>query len=174
MLRTGSDPLSLVAPARRAVQAVDPNLPVFDVATMEQLVYQSASGPRFNTALLGIFAALALILATVGVYGVMSYTVLQRTHEIGVRMALGAESGHIIRQVVRQGMLLAAGGIAAGIAGAWVLTRFLSSLLFGVRPTDPITFVMVPLVVVVVALVACFLPARRAAKVDPMVALRYE
>ncbi|MGD0697250.1 MAG: ABC transporter permease [Terriglobia bacterium] len=174
VLRTRSDPLSLVAPARRAVQAVDPDLPVFDVATMEQLVYKSASGPRFNTALLGIFAALALILATVGVYGVMSYTVLQRTHEIGVRMALGADAGDIIRQMVRQGMLLAAGGIAAGIAGAWVLTRFLASLLFGVRPTDPITFALVPVVTVVAALLACFLPARRAAKVDPMVALRYE
>ncbi len=174
VLRTGSDPLSLVAPARRAVQAVDPDLPVFEVATMEQLVYRSASGPRFNTALLGIFAALALILATVGIYGVMSYMVLQRTHEIGVRMALGAEAGDIIRQVVRQGMLLAAGGIATGIAGAWVVTRFLSSLLFGVRPTDPTTFALVPLVVVAVALLACFLPARRAARVDPMVALRYE
>ncbi len=174
VLRTGSDPLSLVAAARRTVQAVDPDLPVFDVATMEQLVYRSASGPRFNTALLGIFAALALILATVGVYGVMSYAVLQRTHEIGVRMALGAEASDIIRQVVRQGMLLAAGGIATGIAGAWVVTRFLSSLLFGIRPTDPVTFALIPLVVVAAALLACFLPARRAARVDPMVALRYE
>jgi len=174
VLRTGSDPLGVVAPARRAVQAVDPDLPVFDVATMEQLVYKSASGPRFNTELLGIFAALALILATVGVYGVMSYAVLQRTHEIGVRMALGAEAGDIIRQVARQGMLRAAAGIATGIIGAWALTRFLASLLFGVQPTDPITFTLVPLAMVAVALLASFLPARRAARVDPMAALRHE
>jgi putative ABC transport system permease protein len=174
VLRTGSNPLSLVAAARRAVQAVDPDLPVFDVATMDQLVYRSASAPRFNAALLGIFAALALILATLGIYGVMSYTVLQRTHEIGVRMALGAQAGDVLQQVVRQGMRLAAGGITAGVAGAWVLTRLLSSLLFGVRPTDPMTFTLVPLLLAAVALVACLLPARRATKVDPVVALRYE
>jgi predicted permease len=174
VLRTGSDPLSLVGAARRAVQSVDPDLPVFDIATMEQLVYRSASGPRFNTALLSIFAALALILATVGIYGVLSYMVLQRTHEIGVRMALGAQTGDVLRQVVRQGMLLAAAGIAIGIVGAWVVTRLLSSLLFGVRPTDPVTFALVPLALAAVALVACFLPARRATKVDPVVALRYE
>jgi putative ABC transport system permease protein len=174
VLRAGADPLSMVAAARSAVQAVDPDLPVFDVATMDQLVYRSASGPRFNTALLGLFAALALVLAAVGIYGVMSYTVLQRTHEFGVRMALGAQEGDVLRQVVRQGMLLAAGGIATGVAGAWVVTRFISSLLFGVRPTDPLTFALVPLLLAVVALVACLLPARRATKVDPVVALRYE
>jgi putative ABC transport system permease protein len=174
VLLTYSDPLTIVAAARSAVQAIDPDLPVFDVATMEQLVYRSASAPRFNTALLGIFAGLALILATVGVYGVMSYTVLQRSHEIGVRMALGAEAGDIARQVVRQGMLLAAGGTAAGLAGAWMVTRFLSSLLFGVRPTDAASFALVPLLVLAVALLACLVPARRAARVDPMVALRYE
>jgi putative ABC transport system permease protein len=174
VLRIGSDPLSLVAAARRAVQAVDPDLPVFDVATMEQLVYRSVSAPRFNTLLLGIFAALALVLAAVGIYGVMSYTVLQRTHEIGVRMALGAQASHVLQHVVRQGMLLAAGGIAAGMAGAWAVTRFLSSLLFGVRPTDPVTFVLVPLILADVAIVACLVPARRATRVDPMVALRYE
>ena len=174
VLRTGSDPLTLVAAVRRAVQSVDPDLPVFDVATMEQLLYRSVSGPRFNTGLLSMFAALALLLATVGTYGVLAYMVQQRTHEIGVRMALGAEAGDIVRQVVRKGMLLAAGGISSGIAGAWALTRFLSSLLFGVRPTDPATFAVVLLVVMAVALLACLLPARRAAKVDPMVALRYE
>ena len=174
VLRTASDPISLVAAARRAVQAVDPDMPVFDVATMEQLVYRSASEPRFNTALLGIFAALALVLAAVGIYGVMSYAVMQRTHEIGLRMALGAQASDVLHQVLRQGMLLAAGGIAVGMAGAWVVTRFLASLLFGVRPTDPITFALVPPILATVALVACLVPARRATKVDPMVALRYE
>jgi predicted permease len=174
VLRNASDPLSLVAAARGAVQAVDPDLPVFDVATMEQLVYRSASEPRFNAALLGIFAALALVLAAVGIYGVMSYAVMQRTHEIGLRMALGAQASDVLQQIVRQGMLLAAGGIAIGMAGAWVVTRFLASLLFGVRPTDPMTFAMVPSVLAAVALLACYLPARRAATVNPMVALRYE
>lgn len=174
VVRTGADPLSLVTAARHAVQAVDPDLPVFDVASMEQLVYRSVSAPRFNTALLGVFAALALLLAAVGIYGVMSYAVVQRTHEIGVRVALGAGASDILRQVVRQGMLPAVVGIAAGTAGAWAVARFLSSLLFGVRPTDPVTFAVVPLLLAAVAVVACLLPARRATKVDPVVALRYE
>ena len=174
VLRAGADSLALASAARRAVQAVDPDLPVFDVATMDQLVYRSASAPRFNTALLGIFAALALVLAAVGIYGVMSYAVAQRTHEIGVRVALGAEASDILRQVVRQGMLPAVIGIATGIAGAWGVTRFLSSLLFGVRPTDPMTFTLVPVLLAAVGVLACLLPARRATKVDPVVALRYE
>jgi predicted permease len=174
VLRTGPDPLSLVAAARRAVQGVDPDLPIFDIASMEQLIYRSASEPRFNAALLGIFAALALILAAVGIYGVMSFAALQRTHEIGLRMALGAQASDVLQQVVRRGMLIAMGGIAIGMAGAWVVTRFLASLLFGVRPTDPVTFALVPLVLAAVALAACLVPARRATKVDPMVALRYE
>jgi putative ABC transport system permease protein len=174
VLRAGADSLALASAARRAVQAVDPDLPVFDVATMDQLVYRSASAPRFNTALLGIFAALALVLAAVGIYGVMSYAVAQRTHEIGVRVALGAEASDILRQVVRQGMLPAVIGIATGTAGAWGATRFLSSLLFGVRPTDPMTFTLVPMLLAAVGVLACLLPARRATKVDPVVALRYE
>jgi len=174
VLRAGADPVALASAARRAVQAVDPDLPVFDIATMNQLVYRSASAPRFNTALLGVFAALALVLAAVGIYGVMSYAVAQRTHEIGVRVALGAEASNIIRQMVRQGMMPAAIGIAAGTVGAWAVTRFLSSLLFGVRPTDPITFALVPLLLATVGVLACLLPARRATKVDPVEALRYE
>ncbi len=174
VLRAGSGPLALASAARRTVQAVDPDLPVFDIATMDQLVYRSASAPRFNTALLGIFAALALVLAAVGIYGVMSYAVAQRTHEIGVRVALGAETSNILRQVVRQGMTPAVIGIAAGTAGAWAVTRFLSSLLFGVRPTDPTTFAAVPLLLAAVGVLACLLPARRATKVDPVEALRYE
>jgi len=174
VLRTTSDPASQVASARRAVQSVDPALPVFDVSTMEEVVYRSATAPRFNASLLGIFAALALVLATVGIYGVITYAVQQRTHEIGVRRALGAQAADVLRQILRQGMFLASVGIAIGLAGAWALTRFLSSLLFDVRPTDAMTFVLVPLILGAVALVACYLPARRATKVDPMVALRYE
>ena len=174
VLRADADPLALASAARRAVQAVDPDLPVFDVATMNQLVYRSASAPRFNSALLGVFAALALVLAAVGIYGVMSYAVAQRTHEIGVRVALGARTSDILLQVVRQGMLPAAAGIAIGTAGAWAVTRFLSSLLFGVTPTDPVTFALVTLLLAAVAVLACILPARRATKVDPVVALRYE
>jgi len=174
VLRAGADPLALASAARRAVQAVDPDLPVFDVATMNQLVYRSASAPRFNTALLGIFAALALVLAAVGIYGVMSYAVAQRIHEIGVRLALGANASDILRQVVKQGMAPALIGIAAGTAGAWGVTRFLSSLLFGVKPTDATTFALVPLLLAAVGVLACLLPARRATKVDPVVALRYE
>jgi len=174
VLRTAADPLSLAAAARRAVQAVDPDLPVFDIATMDQLVYRSASTPRFNSTLLGVFAALALVLAAVGIYGVMSYAVAQRTHEIGVRVALGAGASDILRQIVRQGMLPAAMGIAIGTAGAWAVTRFLSSLLFGVTPTDPLTFALVPLLLAAVAVLACLLPGLRATRVDPVVALRYE
>jgi putative ABC transport system permease protein len=174
VLRAGSGPLALASAARRAVQAVDPDLPVFDVATMDQVVYRSASAPRVNTVLLGIFATLALVLAAVGIYGVMSYAVAQRTHEIGVRVALGAEGSDILRQVVRQGMLPAVIGIATGTVGAWGVTRFLSSLLFGVRPADPMTFTLVPLLLAAVGVLACLLPARRATKVDPVVALRYE
>jgi putative ABC transport system permease protein len=174
VVRTDSNPLGLVQAARHAVEAVDPDLPVFDVASMDQLVYRSVSAPRFNTLLLGVFAALALILATVGIYGVMSYSVTQHTHEIGVRMALGASESDILRQVIGHGMRRAAAGIALGLAGALVLTRFLSSLLYGTPPADPATFVAVSLLLAAVALVACYLPARRATKVDPMVALRYE
>jgi len=174
VLRADSGPLALASEARRAVQAVDPDLPVFDVAAMDQLVYRSASAPRFNTALLGVFAALALVLAAVGIYGVMSYAVAQRTHEIGVRVALGADASDILRQVVGQGMLPAVIGIATGTAGAWGVTRFLSSLLFGVRPTDPMTFTLVPVILAAVGVLACLLPARRATKVDPVIALRYE
>ncbi len=174
VLRTSSDPLSAVPAARRAIERVDPELPLFDVASMEQLVYRSVSEPRFNTVLLAILAALALILATVGIYGVMSYTVTERTHEIGVRMALGAERGDVLRSVVGQGAKRAAAGIALGLLGALSLTRFLSTLLFGVHPTDAITFVAVAALLATVALLASYIPARRATRIDPMAALRCE
>jgi putative ABC transport system permease protein len=174
VLRTGSDPSKAADQARQAIDAVDPELPVFNVATMQELVYQSMSEPRFNTVLLGIFAALAFVLATVGIYGVMSHTVTQRTHEIGVRMALGAGRADVLKLVVRQGMMLTLIGVAVGLAAAFGLTRFLAGFLFGIQPTDPVTFVAVSLLLTAVSLTASYIPARRAMKVDPMVALRYE
>jgi predicted permease len=174
VVRTVSSPESSIAPSRYAIRAVDPELPVFDVATMEQLVYRSASEPRFAALLLGIFAALALVLASVGIYGVISYSVNQRTHEIGIRIALGASKANVLRLVLGQGIVLTIIGVGIGIAGAFGLTRFLSSMLYGVRPTDPLTFIGVSLILIGVALLACYVPARRATKVDPMVALRYE
>jgi len=172
--RTDSDPLSMANTLRRAVQTVDPDMPLFDVASMEQLVYKSVASPRFNALLLACFAALALTLAVVGIYGVMSYSVAQRTHEIGIRMALGAQQEDVLKLVVSQGLRLTLIGEVAGILGALGLTRFLSSLLYSVKPSDPLTFVVVSLGLAGVALLASYVPARRATKVDPMAALRYE
>ncbi len=174
VVRTASDPLSLAPAVRREVQAVDKDVPVSNVTTMDQILSNSLSSRRFSMLLLGIFAGLALILAAVGIYGVISYSVTQRTHEIGIRMALGAERSDVLRLVVRQGMVLTLAGVGAGVAGSLALTRFLSSLLYEVRPTDPATFVSISLLLTGVALLATYIPARRATKVDPMVALRYE
>ncbi len=174
VVRTASTSASIVTAARHAIEAADPELPVFDVATMEQLVYRSASEPRFVALLLGIFAALALGLASVGIYGVMSYAVAQHTREIGIRMALGAQKRDVLHLVLGQGMILTFIGVGIGIVGALGLTRFLSSLLYGVKPTDPLTFVGVSALLSGVALLACYIPARRATKVDPMVALRHD
>jgi putative ABC transport system permease protein len=174
VVRTAASPLDVADAARRAIDGIDPDLPVFDVATMQELVSQSVAEPRFNTVLLGIFAALAILLATVGIYGVMSYTVTQRVHEIGIRMALGAERTDVLRLVVGQGMFLAMVGVAVGLAGAFGLTRFLSGFLFRIQPTDPLTFASVAALLTVIAAAASYVPARRAMKVDPMVALRYE
>jgi len=174
LVRTEGDPLALAPAAQKAVREVDRNRVAAGVRTMEQLLSESVAQPRFYTQLLTLFAGVALLLAAVGVYGVMSYAVTQRTHEIGVRIALGAGRGDVIRMIVGQGMLLAAGGLACGLAASFALTRVMSKLLYGVSATDPATFAGVTLLLAFVALLACYVPARRATKVDPMEALRYE
>jgi putative ABC transport system permease protein len=174
VIRTDAQPTSLIAAVRSQVHALDNDQPVYDIATLDQLLSNSIAKPRFYTALLGAFAVLALILASVGTYGVMSFSVNQRRREIGIRLAMGARRGDIFKLVVGRGLLLALTGVAIGLGGALALTRVMSGLLFGVSATDPMTFIMISLLLTGVALVACFVPARRATRVDPMVALRYE
>jgi putative ABC transport system permease protein len=174
IVRSAGDPLKLVGLVEQAVWSANRDQPVSNIRTMEQVLADSVAQPRIFTLLLGVFAALALALASVGIYGVVSYSVSQRTHEVGVRLALGAEQFDVLRLVVGQGMLLTGIGLGIGLAGAMALTRFLSSFLYGVRPTDPITFAAVALALAGVALLATYIPARRAMKVDPVVALHYE
>jgi putative ABC transport system permease protein len=164
-----------MAPAiRNQVLSIDKDQPVSDVMTMEQRVAKSVAAKRFVMFLLGAFSVLALMLAAVGIYGVMAYLVTQRTQEIGVRMALGAQKRDVLRLVVGKGMVLAVIGTVIGLIASLALTRLLRSLLFEVTPTDGLTFVIVSAVLLVVALLACYIPARRATKVDPLIALRYE
>jgi len=174
VVRTSSEPSSLIASVRSAIQSVDPDQPLFSVRTMETIVSASMAQKRFATFLLGIFAIVAMLLASIGIYGVMSYSVSQRTHEIGIRMALGASAQDVLRLVVGRGMLLAVIGVALGLVAAFWATRAMSSLLFGVTTTDTMTFVLIPIALAAVASVASYLPARRATRVDPMSALRNE
>jgi putative ABC transport system permease protein len=174
VIRTASDPVVLAHAAINEIHKFDPNLPVAHVMTLDNLFSDSVSPRRFSTFLLGVFAGLALLLAAMGIYGVMSYVVSLRTNEIGIRMALGAQPGDIWRLVIGRGAQLAFAGVTIGLVGAFALTKLISSLLYGVKPTDPLTFGGVALLLVGVALLACYVPARRAMRVDPMVALRYE
>ena len=173
-VRTTGGPSSVAPAVRALIHSLDKDLPVYRVTTMEQLVASSLAQRQFSTLLLGVFALIALLLAAVGLYGVTAYSVTQRTHEIGLRVALGAQRSDVLKLVVGQGMVLTVIGVAIGLASAAVLTRVMSTMLFGVAATDRTTFIAVSLVVVIVALLACYIPARRATKVDPLVALRYE
>jgi predicted permease len=173
-MKTTLPPETLMAAVRQQVLALDPDQPVYNLRTLEELRDRSLQGQRVRTTLLGIFAGMALALAVIGLYGVLAYAVTQRTREIGIRMALGAQRGDVLRLVIRQGMKLALIGAVLGVLGALVLTRWLTTLLYEIKPTDPMTLFATPLLLIAVALVACWLPARRAAKVHPMEALRYE
>jgi predicted permease len=172
VVRTSVEPMSLATAVRNAIWAVDKDQPVADIDTMDHIVSEAIARQRFSMLLLGIFAALALVLAAVGIYGVMSYSVAQRTHEIGIRMALGARRGDVLRMTVKQGLKLVSAGMMLGLAVAFLLTRVLASLLFGISATDPITFFGISLVLLSVAILASYVPALRATKVDPIVALR--
>ena len=173
-IRTTVDPLSLAGSVRQTVWALDRNIPISNVQTMQEVIATQVVQQRFNAALLGVFALVALVLSTAGIYSVISYSVARRTREIGVRMALGAQTGDVLKLVIRKGMLLALIGIAGGLAASLVLTRVMQSMLFEVSASDPATFLGVAVLLALVALLACYLPARRATKVDPITALRYE
>jgi predicted permease len=174
VIRSAADPLQLVSAVENQVWAIDKNLPVAEIRSMEEVISEGIEQQRFNMLLLSVFAAVALLLAVIGIYGVMSDAVTARTHELGIRMALGAQTSDVLKMIVRQGMVLALAGIAIGLAGSFWLTQFMSSLLYEVSATDRLTFIAIPLVLAAVALGACLIPARRATKVDPLVALRYE
>jgi len=174
VVRSAGDPLRLVPALRAAVAEVDRNLPIFNIKTLDEYVAEQLWQPQQTMTLLAMFGTIAVVLAMIGVYGIMAYAIRQRTHEIGIRMALGASRGDVLRLVIVQGLLLVALGVAIGIAGSLALTRLLGTLLWGVTPTDPFTYVVVIMTLVTVALLACYLPARRASFIEPMIALRHE
>jgi len=171
VIRTAGDPAAFASTLRHEVQALDKDQPIYNVRTMDDVVANSLGTRRVSMQLFTVFAIAALLLAAIGIYGVMAYSVTQRTQEIGIRMALGAQKSDVLRLVVRQGMTLAAIGVVVGLVGALGLTRVISNLLFGVGASDPTTFIVISLLLIAVAFVACYLPARRAAKLDPVIAL---
>jgi ABC-type antimicrobial peptide transport system permease subunit len=171
VIRTTGDPAAFARVLRREVQALDKDQPIYNVRTYDDLVMNSLGTRRVSMQLFTFFGCAALLLAALGIYGVMAYSVTQRTQEIGIRMALGAQKSDILRLVVGQGMTLTLIGVVAGLAGAFALTRLIANLLFSVGASDPVTFVAIPLLLIVVSLVACYLPARRAARLNPSVAL---
>jgi predicted permease len=173
-VRTQAELAGFETALRRAVAAIDANLPVFEVRTMEDRLFESVARPRFQTVLLGVFASLALVMAVVGLYAVMVVSVVQRAHELGIRVALGAQRGDVIGLVLWQAMKLVGSGVVIGLAGAWTLTRILTTMLYEVKPTDSLTFLAVPVLLIAVAILACWLPARQAARIDPIIALRHE
>jgi ABC-type antimicrobial peptide transport system permease subunit len=174
MIQTAASPLSLAQAVRREVQAIDPSIPVSDLRTMEQVLDASTGSRRFSTLLLSVFAGVALVLAMIGIYGIMSWSVGQRRQEIGIRMAVGADSSKILGLIMGRGMKLACIGLLIGLAGSLALTRLLSTLLFEVSPHDPIVLGGVSLILLTVTAIACYIPARRAMRVDPLETLRSE
>jgi putative ABC transport system permease protein len=174
VVRTSGDPAQFAPTVKRTVWSFDPNLPISEVFTMDRVVADANAQPRFEMLLLGVFAIVALVLAAIGIYGVMNYSVVRRTHEIGIRVSLGAGRTEVLRLVVRQGMLQVLMGAAAGVGGAVLLSRLMAGILYGVRPTDAVTFGAVAIVLGVAAFLAVYVPARRAIRIEPMVALRHE
>jgi ABC-type antimicrobial peptide transport system permease subunit len=174
VIRTDGDPMSLVTLARTQIHSVDPSIPVTNIRTMDEVFSTSVEQQRFSMLLVGLFGALAVALAAIGIYGVMGYSVAQRGQELAVRMALGARTGQVLQLVLKDGVVLASLGVIVGLTGAFALTRLLRSLLFEIQPTDVKTFVSVAALLILVALLASYIPARRASKVDPLIALRSE
>lgn len=174
IIKGASDPNQLISSVRGAVKAIDPDQPIYSPLTMDEIRAESVAPERLNLTLLSLFAGIALVLAIVGIYGVMSYSVTQRTHEIGIRMAIGARPGDVFKMILGHGMKLALIGVALGLVGAFGLTRLMATMLFGVEPTDATTFASISILLITVALLACYLPGRRATKVEPTISLRYE
>ncbi|MFZ0062956.1 MAG: ABC transporter permease [Pyrinomonadaceae bacterium] len=174
IIKASGDPTQLIASAREQVKATDPEQPIYNIRTMNEIRAESVAPERLNLTLMSLFAGIALVLAIVGIYGVMSYSVTQRTHEIGIRMAIGAQPKDVFKMVIGEGMALALIGVGLGLLGAFALTRLMVTMLFGVEPTDPATFLSIAFLLTSVALIACYIPSRRATKVDPLVSLRYE
>jgi putative ABC transport system permease protein len=174
IIKGASDPNLLISSARNAVKEIDPDQPIYNPRTMGEIRAESVEGERLTLTLLSLFASIALVLAIVGIYGVMSYSVTQRTHEIGIRMAIGARPLDVFKMILGQGMKLALIGVGLGLVGAFIVTRFMATMLFGIEPTDATTFGAITAILIAVALLACYLPGRRATKVEPTISLRYE